>query len=71
MTDADDQVIPLPLPKDTQASSMKEKLQNYVSDASQNKYKFVDIHWPIPILKVCLICNMPLVFLFLFSWLIS
>ncbi|XP_063422214.1 uncharacterized protein LOC134706836 [Mytilus trossulus] len=51
VTDADDEVTRLHLPKDMEAALMKEKLQNYVSDASQNKYKFVDIHWPIPILK--------------------
>ena len=40
----------LDLPVDVDAAWMKSELKTYVSSADQ--YNYVDIHWPIPILKV-------------------
>jgi len=43
----------LALPVDVDAAWMKSELKKYVSSGvDDDQYNYVDIHWPIPILKV-------------------
>lgn len=53
VVDEHDKISDLKLPTNMDATYMKEQLHKYVvTDSGQSQYKFVDIHWPIPILQV-------------------
>ena len=53
ITDKANVTTELDLPQDVDAACMKSMLKKYVSSGvGYDQYNYVDIHWPIPILKV-------------------
>ena len=58
----------LDLPQDVDAAWMKSELKKYVSSGvDYDQYNYVDIHWPIPILKVGVVSHLILYFLCRYS----